>query len=458
MDRTKASDAFNAGSIPVGCIEKFERIVMDNKKITFKDVLHEIKEFILEHSKLFVPCILVVGVIVTVLVAVNANQREELEQEAEAARVVAETEAAPSANADVIETPQFELEENAHPEINNVVKEYYDAQVSGDIDKISAMNSYLNDIEKIKIQELSKYIEAYPEINVYTKPGLTENAYVAYVCSEVKFKDVEKTMPGMQTYYIGTDPDGNYFVNDGTYDEAIYEYIKNVTLQDDVVDLNNKVVVEYNDLLAEDEDINVFIAYLKEKVNEEVGVILAQVETPEVEEEVTEEPEDAQVVTTTIVTKVRAKERVNIRKSDSQDADKAGTADANQEFSLIEKKDNGWTEIEYNGESAFIKSDYLEDVDAITVEINDNNENEDDTQNDGEDNAQTAENTTLDGKVKVNDSSVRIRKEPNTTSDILATLSKGTELDFVEESGEWSKIKYKNQFGYIKSEFLDRVD
>ena len=50
-----------------------------------------------------------------------------------------------------------------------------------------------------------------------------------------------------------------------------------------MVDLNNKVVVEYNELLAEDEELNEFIAYLKEKINEDVGEILAQAESAEEE-------------------------------------------------------------------------------------------------------------------------------------------------------------------------------
>ena len=432
------------------------------KRMSFLDIMHEIKEFIFEHSKLFMPIILVIGVLLTVFFAINANQREKLEQEAQKVAVESEATSSEGQGADVIATPEFGLEEDAHPEINGVVNEYYSAQADGDIDKVSSLNTYLNDIEKIRISELSKYVESYPEINVYTKPGMTDNSYVAYVCSKVKFENHDQLLPGMQTYYIGMDDSGNYYINDGTYDAAIYDYIKNITLQDDVVDLNNKVVVEYNDLLASDEDLNEFIAYLKEKINEDVGVILAEAETPETPAEETEESNQNVVVTKTVVTKVRATERVNIRKSDSQDADKAGVADANQEFELVEKKGNGWTEIKYNGESAFIKTEYLEDVDAVTVEITgpeaeETDENGDD--NDGDNNgAATTDNTTADGQVKVIESGVRIRKEPNTTSDVLATLYVGEKLDYIEETGDWTKIKYKNEYGYIKTEFVERVD
>ena len=54
---------------------------------------------------------------------------------------------------------------------------------------------------------------------------------------------MDQPLPGMQTYYIGLNENGNYFINDGTYDNTIWNYIKEVTLQVDVVDVNNKVVV-----------------------------------------------------------------------------------------------------------------------------------------------------------------------------------------------------------------------
>ncbi len=460
MDRTKASDAFNAGSIPVGCIGAqiqlpIERVSMkDNSKWTIiKERLVDIKDWVVTHSKIVMPVILVLCVGITILIAVTANQKNSLKDEAQALQEQNAQSEASSASTDLNLTPQYTLEENAHPEINNIVKQYYDAQVSGDIDAISKLNSYLNDIEKIRVQELSKFIEDYPEINVYTKPGLDENSFVVYVASKVKFTDLESTIPGLQTFYVGKDAEGNYFINDGTYDDAIYEYIKNLTLQDDVVELNNRVVVEYNDLLTNDADASQYVAYLKEKINEEVGEILADQEAPSASPSPSPATDnDNQTQTSTsVVTKVRAKEKVKIRKSDSTGSDQLGLASANEEFELIAKQDNGWTKIKYNDGEAFINSDYLEDVETITVEIQDN-----ETQNDDTATKPDQGNTKVNGKVTVNDSGVRVRKEPNTKADVLGTVYTGDKLDYIEEKGEWTKVKYKDDYGYIKSEFVDK--
>ncbi len=421
-----------------------------NKMHVLKEKFIIEKDWVMDNNKIVMPLVLVVCVLITVVIAVNANQREVLEQEAQQA-TMASAEVDPTANGEEIDTPIFELEENAHPEINNLIRTYYDAQASGDIETISNMNTYLNDIEKIRIQELSKYIEAYPLLNVYTKPGPEENSYVTYVYSEVKFFDVEQELPGMQTYYIWLDETGNYFINDGTYDDTMWNYIKGVTLQDDVVDLNNKVVVEYNDLLADNEELNEFIAYLKEKINEDVGEILAEVEKPEEQEpeiDVASES-DSQTEEEIVITKVRTTDVVNIRSSDSETADKIDKAQKGQEFTLVEKKGNGWSQVEYNGKDAYIKSDYLEVVEQEVVSA--------DTQVTETPATDTASesNETATGTVKVKET-VRVRKSASTNGDVLGTVYAGDKLDLIMKQADgWTKVKYKGQTAYVKSDYVE---
>ena len=428
-----------------------------NKMHVLKEKFMTVRDWIMDHNKIVMPLVLIVCVLITVVAAVNANQKEALQKEAQqAAMAVASEETTTSIQG--LETPVFELEENVHPEINNLVKTYYDAQASGDMETISSLNTYLNDIEKIRVQELSKYIDSYPEINVYTKPGLTENTYVAYVCSEVQFSDVDVPLPGMQTYYIGMNGDGNYFINDGTYDESIQAYIKKITLQDDVVDLNNKIVVEYNELLAEDEELSEFIAYLKAKINEDVGEILAEVDQPAQEENPADtENADAETSADTaqnVVKTVRTTDVVNIRKSDSEEADKIDKAQIGQEFTLLEERGNGWSKIQYNGGEAFIKSDYLEVVDEEIIETTGTEQRPEESSEQAASSNENA-NESTSGTVKVIES-VRVRKSAGTDGEVLGTVYAGTELDLIMKQADgWTKVKYKGQTAYVKSEYVE---
>lgn len=439
-----------------------------SKKHALKERFVALGEWIMDHNKIVMPLVLIVCVLITVLVAVNANHRKIREKETEEAVVpVSAEESVPDAEEGTEETPVYELEENTHPEINSVMRTYYDAQAEGDIETISSFNAYLDDIDTIRVQELSKYIDSYPVLNVYTKPGLEENTYVAYVYSETLFSDVEKALPGMQTYYIGQNDAGDYFINDGTYDVQVWDYIKAVTLQDDVVDLNNKVVVEYNEMLAEDEELNEYIAYLKEKINEDVGEILAQVERPEEtgsEQETAgdagageaSESEGAQEAVTVIKT-VRATDVVNIRSSDSEEADKLDKAQIGQEFTLLEEKGNGWSKVRYNDRDAYIKSDYLEVVsqesaDTQAASAESSNESQETAESAP---AQSSSSETVAGKVRVIES-VKVRKSASTDSESLGTAYAGEELELLMKQADgWTRVKYNGQTAYVKSDYVE---
>ena len=54
------------------------------------------------------------------------------------------------------------------------------------------------------------------------------------------------------------------------------------------------------------------------------------------------------------------KESVKVRKSASTDADALGTAYAGDELELVMKQADGWTKVKYKGQTAFVKSDYVE--------------------------------------------------------------------------------------------------
>lgn len=415
-------------------------------------------DWILNHTKIVMPVVLVICVSATVLLAVNANHKEQIEQEAEITAATADSAQAEDINAAKFSIPNLPLEENAYPEVNSVVKEYYQALADGDIETIFKYNKYLSEdeIARIRIEEVAKYIESYEAIDVYTKMGMTDGSYVAYVCSEVKFTDVEQLFPGYQVYYISKEDDGSYSMNDGAYDSEVYDYVINVSFQDDVVELNNKVTVAYNELVDSDKDIQEFVAYLNEKIPESVGETLAHaakaneeaIEVASIESNTSETQEIIEDIETAIIT-VRATDVVNIRSSDSETADKIDKAQIGQEFKLLEEKGNGWSKVEYNQSDAYIKSEYLEvaSKEITSQEVQAVQETPQETE--------TAQNVTTSGIVTVKES-VRVRAKASTDAEVLGTVYAGTELDSIEtQSGGWTKVKYNNKVGYIKSEYLE---
>lgn len=58
---------------------------------------------------------------------------------------------------------------------------------------------------------------------------------------------------------------------------------------------------------------------------------------------------------------------------------------------------------------------------------------------------------------KVNESNIRMRKEPNTKSDVIKNLYKNDEVEVLEKTGDWYKIKYEGKEGYMRSDLIDII-
>lgn len=423
-----------------------------------KAKLEIIKNWLFRYSRIIMPIVLVICVVITVTVAINANRRKTADEET--------VEAAEDVNiaGTLISVPEVPLKQDEVPEINELFNTYYTAMVEGDTDTLSRLMAKLDETAVIRTQETSKFVESYPTLEVYTKTGPKENTYIAYVYTEVKFRDYEKPIPGLSVHYVCMDEDGNYYINDdGEDDASIINYIREINLQEDVIDLNNMVNVAYNDMLDEDEALSEFIVDLKAEIDKNVGEALARAEgseTPNHNEEAAggEQPDETvdageanegdSSEPAVVVTKVKATDVVNIRSSDSETADKLGKAAVGDEFTLLEERGNGWSKISYEGREAFIKSEYLEPSEVKQADAGEASTGSD---------AQTDNNNhdTATGTVTVKEN-VRIRASASENGEKLGTAYVGEQLEVIMKQADgWTKIKYKGQTAYVKSEYVE---
>ena len=428
-----------------------------------KAKLEIFRNWLFRYSKIIMPVVLVLCVAGTIAIAISANRRKIAEEEG-----VEATEDINVGVADnLLAVPEVPLQQDAVPEINELFRTYYQAMVEGDTDTMSRLIDHLDATEILRAQETSRYIESYPTLEVYTKAGPREGTYVAYVYTEVKFNDYEKPVPGMRVYYVCTNENGEYYINeDGEENDAELNYIRELNLQDDVVDLNNSVAVAYNDMVAGDEVLAGFLADLNDEIDKNVGEALARAEgsnsTDETGESVNELVGGAEIAASeqsdTVVTKVRAVDVVNIRTSDSETADKLGKAAIGDEFTLLEEKGNGWSKISYEGGEAYIKSEFLEPSETMQADAGDtsdegtSNEEPEAPATQVADNSSTSQAT---GTVTVKEN-VRIRASASENGEKLGTAYIGEKLEVVMKQADgWTRIKYNGQNAYVKSEYVE---
>ena len=449
-------------------------------------------EFISDNKKIVMPVVLILAVALTVGIALNANKRDK--------SVSGDNDIFTNINEDgsyVI--PEVDLEKNAYEDVNALMKTYFDAYATGDMDTIKSIYVGLESTEELRLQEVSQYITGVPTIDVYTKPGPVDGSYVAYAYTEVLFQGYDTPLPGMQTMYVCTDDTGKLYINGDVVDDRVTEYISNISLQADVVDLNNKVAAQYNDIIAANEELATFLSDMSANIQVSVGEALAAIESgeqlpasadagaegsDEAAEQTTEAGEEQEQPANT--RKIKAIDAVNVRSSDSETADRIGQIATGDVCTELEALGNGWSKIEYQGGTAYVKSEFFEEV----VENDDSAANEASSEETAAEDTADAEETTLQetaaeeipteetpteetdqaaeetsstssgvdiyakGKMTVSET-VRLRKAQSTEAESLANIYPGEKINVVEQyANGWAKVEYNGDTGYIKSEYL----
>jgi len=377
--------------------------------------------------------------------AEDAEDAEDSEQEAES-----------DDDADVTDAGEESGTENENQEaagpntqVNTLIDTYFVATASGDTETIQSIKGVISEEEALQIQKKSNYIESFENIDVLLKDGPVENSYVAFVYYGIKFKDIETLAPGLTTLYICNNDEGQLQIYDGELEESVTEFIKEVASASDVVEVFDRVDVKYNEATDADPDLKSFMDSLPSTLEQEVAQALSEANADETEENAQEETPAEETVAKT--EQVTATDTVNVRSSDSENADKLGKVEAGTTLTRYEAKENGWSRIDYDGKEAYIKSEFLKvSGETETAEAGETDQAQEPSQSDSQD------VETVAGKVVVLDT-VNVRKSASETAERIGVAYKGEYYDLVlEQADGWTKIKFNGETGFVKSEFVKK--
>ena len=130
---------------------------------------------------------------------------------------------------------------------------------------------------------------------------------------------------------------------------------------------------------------------------------------------------------------------VSIRSAASTDADKLDVLVGSYSITRTGVGDNGWSKVDYNGQTGYIKSEYLTTTKPAAAS--------DSTQ-------QTTEKKQETKETVYATAGVNIRAKASTDADVIGTLIAGYSVTRTSDSNGWSKVDYNGQTGYIKSDYL----
>lgn len=409
-----------------------------------KDKMSTIRDYIVKNAKFVFPVIVIAVVAVTVSVALKARNASAGEESSVSGEDGVSVQESGTTGEDGVQTIQQDPEipeevpllPNENEAVNAIVTAYYDAMLTGDRAALTGMYDSLSENELLRYEENAKYLDYFAELDVYAKAGLNEGATLVYVYYKVCFVNHAEAVPAWQTFYVCDNGQGGLYIkNQNNFTEDERNYIIKVSAQDDVVEFNNRISVEYNELMEAHPELLAYMDEFSRQVNVAIGEALAlqNIENePQEPEDGGETPvDDTPQEGTPAVTGPQyatASTTVNVRSSDSEQADKLGKVDGGTRVEVQEVRVNGWTKIVYEGQDGYIKSEFLQ------MEEN-------------------AAGQQVIGTVTAT-TTINVRAGAGEDAERLGILAEGESLELLAMENGWCKVVYDGKVGYVKADYV----
>lgn len=385
---------------------------------------------------------------------------------------VAATEVTSEASNDAVQ----EFEVDAYEDVNTLINQYYTAYAAGDTDTLQTIATPLSENEKSYISVFSQYVDAYQNIKCYTKQGLDASSYLVSVYVEVKFKDVDTVAPGLDFFYVRTNDDGSVYIDnlysqynlkikENALDTSIQNLISEYEGSEDVNSLQKEVQDKYDTAVASDDKLSEMIqTTIPNAITEWAGTIVSQnTETESTEQQVPEETTEAEQTETpeentdqpeengptqSEPDTVYAVDTVNVRAAADTESERLGTLEQGTALTRT-GTDGEWSIVNYNGQTGYIKTEYL------TTKNADSEADNGQTDNGGNDEQTSAGDFIAEGTVITLKDSVNVRSGMSESDSKIGTAFTGEKVTVVMSYAEgWTKVTWNGQTGYIKTSLL----
>ncbi len=243
-------------------------------------------------------------------------------------------------------TSEYPLtKESSDSAVQTLVTQYYTAVAARDYDTLSSVDETFDEEAKAEV-EAESAIESYNNIITYTKPGLTDGTYVAYIYFEAKITGIDTMAPSLREMYLVTDEDGILKIGDKRSSQELINYLLDCQRDNDVQSLVKDVNQKLETAKEQDSDLASYV----DSINT-----------------VSDQADSGSDNSGTQTGTMKVSTGVNVRGEASSDAVLYGTLTAGMEVEVLENLDNGWSKIRYTYSGTtiegYIMTQYLEPAD-----------------------------------------------------------------------------------------------
>ena len=142
--------------------------------------------------------------------------------------------------------------------------------------------------------------------------------------------------------------------------------------------------------------------------------------------------------TTTQTGTIKVNGALNVRSGAGTSYSVIGSLSNGAKVEIVETS-GSWYKIKYGSGYGYVSKDY------VTVSSTSNS--------DSSSNNNTSATTTQTGTIKVN-GALNVRSGAGTSYSVIGSLSNGAQVEIVETSGSWYKIKYGSGYGYVSKDYV----
>lgn len=142
---------------------------------------------------------------------------------------------------------------NKNESINTLIKDYFQAKKTVNMDMLGTLVSDVGQIDREKFVAMAQYVEDYQNINCYVIESEEDAAYRVYVKYDMKLKDINTLAPCLGAFYVTSTSDDKYVIYLSALDEVQENFIISADKNKKILRLKDEVASGLQSAIEKDE-------------------------------------------------------------------------------------------------------------------------------------------------------------------------------------------------------------
>ncbi len=147
---------------------------------------------------------------------------------------------------------------NKNESINTLIRDYFQAKKTVNMEGLTALVSDVNQIDREKLTAMAEYVEDYQNINCYVIESDEDSAYRVYVKYDMKLKNIGTLAPCLSAFYVTSTSDNKYVIYLSALDEVQEKFITSADKNKEIIKLKEEVAGNLQSAIDKDETFKQF--------------------------------------------------------------------------------------------------------------------------------------------------------------------------------------------------------